>query len=93
MNLTLRLRPSAAFQIQSGRRTTGADMPQPRVVIPIVAAVIALIAWLIWRHSFEKTYDSLVVPLGTFIGIFVLGQIALGVLQGMKEARQSSTKK
>ncbi len=61
-------------------------MPQPRLVIPIVAAVFALISWLIWRRSFDTTYDSLVVPLGTFIGVFVLGQVVLGVVQGMKEA-------
>ncbi|MBC7773428.1 MAG: hypothetical protein H7210_13105 [Pyrinomonadaceae bacterium] len=67
-------------------------MSNPRVVIPIVAAVIALIAWFIWRGSFEKTYDSLIVPVGTFVGVLVIGQIAVGVLQGMKEASKQRRK-
>lgn len=67
-------------------------MPHQRLVIPIVAAVLALIAWLIWYGSFDSVRSSLVVPLGTFIGLFVLGQIAAGVLQGMREAAKKSKK-
>jgi len=60
-------------------------MPPTRFIVPIVAAVIAIVAWLIWGRSFENRYNSLVVPLGTFIGVFVLGQIVVGILQGMRE--------
>jgi len=68
----------------------GADMPHQRLVIPVVAAFFALITWLVWRGSFDSLKSSLVVPLGTFIGVFVLGQIAAGVLQGITEASKKS---
>ncbi len=57
-----------------------------RIIIPVVAAVLALVAWLLHRDSYDGHKHQYLWPLGTFIGVFVLGHVAVGVVQGMREA-------
>jgi hypothetical protein len=67
-------------------------MPSTRVVITIIAGVAALIAYFATKGS-HATGSSW--PLGyamiAFAVVYTLGNIGMGVVQGMREAQRSGT--
>lgn len=63
-----------------------------RIIIPIVAAVLALVTWLLTRESYNGHKNQYLPPLGVFIGAIVLGQIGAGVFQGMRDANKPKGK-
>lgn len=63
-----------------------------RLVIPIVGAVLSVVAWLLTRDSHEGNKSQYLTPLGVFIGVYLLGHIGRGVVQGMREASKPNGK-
>ncbi|MGE3109574.1 MAG: hypothetical protein AB7G11_11280 [Phycisphaerales bacterium] len=63
------------------------------LIIPIVAAVLALAAWLIFRGHYEGKKQQWIPPLATFVGVLILGNIGMGFVQGIREASRSGGKK
>ncbi len=62
-----------------------------RIIIPVVAVVLAIVVWLLTRESYNGHKNQFLPPLGVFIGVLVLGHIGAGILQGMRDASKSRT--
>lgn len=61
-------------------------MLSPRVIIAIVGAVLGVVVFYLTRGSYADNRWPLAYALGSFIGVYVFGNILMGVVQGMREA-------
>jgi hypothetical protein len=63
----------------------------PRIIISLIGGVLGIGAYFLTRGSYSESTWPRVYALSTFIGVYVFGNILLGVVQGMREAEGATT--
>lgn len=67
-------------------------MPSTRVIITLIGAVIGLVAYFMTRPKYPQNSDwPLGWAMGSFILVYVLGNVAWGIAEGMREASTTKT--
>ncbi len=63
-------------------------MPSPRLVITIIAGIVALITFFAVRGSYPAGSNwPMGVAMGALIGVYVIGCLIYGFVQGIREAQ------
>ena len=67
-------------------------MPSPHVIVALVGAVLSAAVYFLTRGSYDGPRVPVAYSLGAFIGVYVFGNILVGVVQGVREADATASK-